>query len=76
MPQGVSSVQGEGRKALPAHVSTCTTVSPSPAHKWPKSTMYVAPQAAVQQFLCCHSMTMAQVCPGEGLQFDCPDSSM
>ena len=36
VPQGVSSVQGEGREALPAHVTTCATASPSPAHEGPK----------------------------------------
>ena len=31
MPQGVSSVHGQGRDPLPAAVNTCISVSPSPA---------------------------------------------
>lgn len=57
VPQGVSSVQGEGREALPAHVTTCATAPPSPASEGPKLTVYVAPQSAAQQPLCCHRMT-------------------
>ena len=53
VPQGVSSVQGEGREALPAHVSTCATASPSPANEEAKLTMYAAPQSAAQKSLCC-----------------------
>ena len=53
VPQGVSSVQGEGREALPAHISACATASPSPANEEAKLTMYAAPQLAAQKSLCC-----------------------
>ena len=69
VPQGVSSVQGDGREALPAHVSTCATASPSPANEGPKLTMLHHNQLR-SSLVYCHNMTRAvnvrrQYMPGQ-----------
>lgn len=52
VPQGVSSVQGEGREPLPAAVSTCSSESPRPAHHCKRCTTdaHVAPHLSCFAF--------------------------